>query len=281
MTSNPAPFSTDLSAVEERDNCNYSQRITFEMAENGIVTRKVRVYCDGVYDLFHQGHARQMMQAKNIFPKCDIYLIVGCCNDKLTHLKKGITVLTEAERYEAIRHCRYVDEVLRNAPWEITEDFLHKNKIDFVAQESVPYVCDGHDVYELVKEKGMFVPTRRTNGISTSDIIKRIIKDHDLYVQRNLMRGISAKEMNVSMLTEKRFQIHNAISNLRTWMQQIFLSYFDTGCKKSIDNGKLIDRSAIDVDNSRAANQLWTIIVFIYADYIHTIVYIFFHEILF
>lgn len=256
MHSKPAPFSTDIKATSERENCNYNQKITIEMAENGNVQRKVRIYCDGIYDLFHQGHARQMMQAKNVFPKCDIYLIVGCCSDEVTHRKKGITVLTDVERYEAIRHCRYVDEVLKDAPWEITEDFLHENKIDFVAQDSMPYICDGNDIYKMVKEKGMFVPTQRTDGISTSDIVKRIIKNHDIYVQRNLMRGISAKEMNVSILTEKRIEIKNKFSRLRENFMLIIYSltsYFEFGKNEKITNdvdGKLIGTTTIDIDNS-------------------------------
>ncbi len=85
--------------------------------------------------MFHAGHARQFMQAKNIFN--NIYLIIGACNDDLASKLKGKTVLNEKERYESLRHCRYVDEIIIDAPLVITEDFLKKHKIDFVAQDPV------------------------------------------------------------------------------------------------------------------------------------------------
>lgn len=40
--------------------------------------------------------------------------------------------------------------------------------------------------------------TKRTDGISTSDIIMRIVKDYNEYVMRNLARGYTRKDLGVS-----------------------------------------------------------------------------------
>ncbi|KFK31139.1 hypothetical protein AALP_AA6G073800 [Arabis alpina] len=178
--------------------------------------RPVRVYADGIYDLFHFGHARSLEQAKLSFP--NTYLLVGCCNDETTHKYKGRTVMTAEERYESLRHCKWVDEVIPDAPWVINQEFLDKNRIDYVAHDSLPYADTsgaGKDVYEFVKKVGRFKETMRTEGISTSDIIMRIVKDYNQYVMRNLDRGYSREDLGVSFVKEKRLRVNMRLKKLQ------------------------------------------------------------------
>jgi choline-phosphate cytidylyltransferase len=115
-----------------------------------------------------------------------VYLLVGCANDELTHALKGKTVMNGVERNDALRHCRYVDEVVVNAPWSSgSSEFLEKHKIDFVAHDEAIYTLGSSepDLYGFVKERGMFVRTERTEGVSTSDIVARIVRDYDDYVR--------------------------------------------------------------------------------------------------
>ncbi|XP_066325950.1 choline-phosphate cytidylyltransferase 2-like isoform X1 [Miscanthus floridulus] len=198
--------------------------------------RPLRVYADGIYDLFHFGHARALEQAKKSFP--NTYLLVGCCSDEITHMYKGKTVMTEDERYESLRHCKWVDEVIPDAPWVINQEFIDKHNIDYVAHDALPYADTSgaaNDVYEFVKAIGKFKETKRTEGISTSDIIMRILKDYNQYIMRNLTRGYSRKDLGVSYVKEKQLRVNMGISKLREKVKEhqekvikLLCNYFET-----------------------------------------------------
>lgn len=176
--------------------------------------RPVRVYADGVFDLFHLGHMRQLQQAKMAFP--NTYLIVGVTGDAETHKRKGLTVMSAKERAESVRHCRWIDEVVEDCPWVLTVDFLEKHQIDYVAHDDIPYgASEGDDIYKPIKEKGMFLVTQRTEGVSTTGIITKIVRDYEQYISRQLKRGTSRQELNISWLKKNELDIKRHVAELR------------------------------------------------------------------
>ncbi|DAZ93570.1 TPA: hypothetical protein N0F65_009810 [Lagenidium giganteum] len=187
--------------------------------EPGTLTgRPLRLYADGIFDLFHFGHAKALEQCKKAYP--NVYLIVGCNNDEMTHKLKGRTVMTDKERYESLRHCKWVDQVVEDAPWVITDEFLEEHQIDYVCHDALPYgdasgeAAEG-DVYARIKKMGKFLETKRTDGISTSDLIIRIISEYDTFIRRNLQRGYTGKEMNVPFMKEQSIKFDMAVDKVK------------------------------------------------------------------
>lgn len=160
--------------------------------------------------MFHMGHAKVLEQAKKMFKH--VYLIVGVSGDDETWRLKGKTVMNEDERRDTVWHWKWADEVIMPWPWIITLDFVEKHNIDYVAHDDVPYNSAGSgDIYATIKEAGKFLATQRTEGISTSDIIMRIIKDYDKYIWRSLERGYSAKELGISETKAFRVRLKERI----------------------------------------------------------------------
>ena len=90
---------------------------------------------------------------------------------------------------------------LRKVRFSLKIEFLNKHQIDYVCHDDIPYVTAGvEDAYALCKQLGRFKATERTKGVSTTDIVGKILKNRDMYFVRNLNRGVSRQELGMSLL---------------------------------------------------------------------------------
>ena len=157
----------------------------------------VRIYTDGIFDCFHYGHARVLEQCKKFFPY--VYLVVGVCRDEDTKEEKGHTIMSIKERMECVKHCKWVDEVVVG-PWICSLEFLDSINCKYIAHDPEPYPYnDVDDLYGVFKKNHRFLATKRTEGISTSDIIYRVLKHYDEYIERSIKKGAKKEDINISL----------------------------------------------------------------------------------
>ncbi|XP_063817287.1 ethanolamine-phosphate cytidylyltransferase isoform X2 [Pseudophryne corroboree] len=134
--------------------------------------RTVRVWCDGCYDMVHYGHSNQLRQARAMGD----YLIVGVHTDEEISRHKGPPVFTQEERYKMVRAIKWVDEIVAGAPYVTTLDTLDKYNCDFcVHGNDITLTVDGKDTYEEVKLADRYRECQRTQGVSTTDLVGRML----------------------------------------------------------------------------------------------------------
>ncbi|CAO1300742.1 unnamed protein product [Diamesa serratosioi] len=151
------------------------------MSENG---KEVRVWCDGCYDMVHFGHANALRQAKALGHK----LIVGIHNDEEITRNKGPPVFTQEERYKMVKGIKWVDEVVENAPYVTTLETLDKYDCDYcVHGDDITMSADGVDCYHLVKAAKRYKEVQRTQGVSTTDLVGRML----LMTKNHFRKGAS------------------------------------------------------------------------------------------
>ncbi|XP_073968695.1 phosphoethanolamine cytidylyltransferase [Rhodnius prolixus] len=145
-------------------------------------SKPIRVWCDGCYDMVHYGHANSLRQAKALG---DV-LVVGIHSDKEIAKHKGPPVFTEEERYKMVRGIKWVDEVIEAVPYVTTLETLDKYDCDFcVHGDDITTTADGVDTYHLVKAAGRYREVERTRGVSTTDIVGRML----LMTREHFKRG--------------------------------------------------------------------------------------------
>ncbi len=137
--------------------------------------RPRRVYADIVGDLFHAGHVAFFKQARAFG---DV-LVIGVLADDTVESYKRTPILTLEERAAVIGACRYVDEVIVDPPLRLTEEWIREHQIDVIVHGDDFNQATLVDQYGAALELGIFKTVPYTKGISTTEIIKRVVARQD------------------------------------------------------------------------------------------------------
>ena len=128
----------------------------------------IRVYMDGIFDLFHEGHLDAIKQCSELGD----HVIIGIVNDIDATDYKRKPIINEKMRCEMLKSCKYVDSIIFPAPLKINNEFILNHNIDLV----VHAFADDND---FQKQKDFFKninlhKINYSNKISTSEIINKI-----------------------------------------------------------------------------------------------------------
>merc|ERR1719253_640301 len=131
-----------------------------------------RGYIDGCFDIMHSGHYNAIRQAKCI---CDT-LVVGIHSDAEIEENKALPVMKQKERYALLEHIKWIDEILYDVPYSPEIATLEKARADFcIHGDDMPVNSQGVCAYDEMRLAGRLRIVKRTEGVSTTDMIGRLL----------------------------------------------------------------------------------------------------------
>jgi len=143
--------------------------------------KEVRIFMDGAFDMMHYGHMNAFRLARSL----GTHLIVGVNSDESIKECKGVPLMKDQERLTMVSGCKFVDQVIPGCPYVMNSEYLDyvikKFKVDYVIHGDDPCIVDGKDVYAAAKSMGKYRSIPRTEGVSTTDFIGRMLlltKEH-------------------------------------------------------------------------------------------------------
>ena len=131
-----------------------------------------RIWVDGCFDFAHHGHAGAMLQARQLGNE----LFVGVHSDEAIMENKGPTVMRLDERVAAVEACRWATKAVPRAPYVTSLPWITHYGCQYVVHgDDITSDSDGKDCYRYVKAAGRFKVVKRTPGISTTDLVGRML----------------------------------------------------------------------------------------------------------
>ncbi|KAF1358685.1 hypothetical protein EJ07DRAFT_179386 [Lizonia empirigonia] len=148
-----------------------------------------RIWVDGCFDFAHHGHAGAMLQARQLGTE----LLVGVHSDEAILENKGPTVMRLNERVMAVEACRWATKAVPHAPYVTSLPWISHYGCHFVVHgDDITSDSDGKDCYRYVKAAARFKVVKRTPGISTTDLVGRMLlctKSHFIHSLEKRLSG--------------------------------------------------------------------------------------------
>jgi ethanolamine-phosphate cytidylyltransferase len=173
---------------------------------------KDRIWVDGCFDFSHHGHAGALLQARKLGKE----LVVGIHSDEAILENKGPTVMTLQERVAAVDACRWVSKSVPHAPYVTSLPWVsHYGCYYVVHGDDITSDSNGEDCYRFVKAAGRFLVVKRTPGISTTDLVGRMLlctKGHFIKSLKNTLageEGPGSQEERISLSVEMMQRIQD------------------------------------------------------------------------
>jgi ethanolamine-phosphate cytidylyltransferase len=171
----PSTLSPELK--EKYDKClesankkfsDFNSRVESQLSQ----VKPVRIYMDGVFDIIHSGHFNAFRQAQYLGDM----LVCGLNSDADVAKAKGKTLMDIKERSSLAGASKWIGELALDTPYTPTIDTLDTYKCDYLAHgDDIPTNEFGNTIYDDIIAKKRLRVFRRTEGISTTVIIGRLL----------------------------------------------------------------------------------------------------------
>ena len=172
-----SPSSLDEKLKSKLKKCEEEAKKKFDAFSESVKnqlskTKPVRIYMDGVFDIIHSGHFNAFRQAQYLGD----LLVCGLNSDADVAKAKGKTLMDIKERSSLAGSSKWIGEVALDTPYTPTISTLDTYNCDYLAHgDDIPTNENGQTIYDDIIAKKRLRVFRRTEGISTTVIIGRLL----------------------------------------------------------------------------------------------------------
>ena len=225
LAKNYQQFENKIKEVKENDT-----KAVFECLPSDIAnlfsynSSEYKVFMDGCFDLLHSGHFNAIRQANKLGDQLYIGLVTD--DDIIKHKEFGLMKINERARL--VNACKWVNGIYKDVPYVPHPEFLDKNKLDCIAHGDDPCLgLDGEDVYKEFKKLNKYREFKRTEGVSTTDIVGRLLmkgidlqREHD---EKIVLQKFTAPTSSGLLGTVERFKDFSDKKNYNSSKKNAYL----------------------------------------------------------